>query len=466
MVSRLRSKDPGAQEIPREEVSLRKLMRTDSGNAERYVRMYGERLRYCHPWKRALTWDGKRWKLDERGRALGWTKDVARSIYREASQVRDEGERDESARWAKVSEKLERRKAMLTLANVEDGIPVLHSELDRHPLLINVANGTLDLETMKLREHDRNDLLTAIAPVAYDPNAECPSFAAFLTRILPDEGIRDFVQTAVGYSLAGNVGEQVLFFPHGEGANGKSTLLTAIQGVLGGDYALEAAPNLLMEGRNAAHPTELADLFGKRFVVCQESAQGQGLNESLVKRLTGGDPIRARRMREDFWTFDPTHKLWLSSNYRPVIRGTDEGIWRRIYLIPFNVFIPTVERDRDLPKKLAKERNGILTWALRGWSNHRRGGLQPPAAVQLATGDYRTEQDVIGRFLDECVEAARGERLPAADLHRRYEAWCRQNGEVPVNPNELGRRLTDRGFERKKSGVVFFLGVRLRHADN
>jgi P4 family phage/plasmid primase-like protien len=230
-------------------------------------------------------------------------------------------------------------RAMLALARSEPGIPILPGELDGDPWLLNVLNGTIDLRTGTLRPHDREDRITKLADVRFDSEADCPVWIGFLQEVLPDPDLREFVRRLVGYRLTGSTQEHVLPFLFGVGANGKSTFLNTIQSLLGITYAIKAPADLLLAMRNESHPTELADLFGKRLVCCNEAEDGRRLAESLVKELTGGDKIRARRMREDFWEFSPTHKIWLAANHKPSVRGTDHGIWRRIKLIPFTVTI-------------------------------------------------------------------------------------------------------------------------------
>ena len=435
---------------------------TDSGNARRLVRRFGGDLRFCHPWRKPLVWDGRRWRVDDTGAALGMTHAIVREIAEEADLETDQGYADALRGWAKKSGMVERRKAMIPLSASEPGIPVLPTELDQHPLLLNTANGTLDLETIRLREPNRGDLLTKSITIGYEPGAVCPRFDAFLARVVPDEEIRAFLQRVLGYCLSGLVVEHVLLFLYGRGSNGKSTLLRVLQALLGRDYAAEAAPDLLLAKDWSAHPTELAELFGKRLVVCQESGEGRALDEPRVKRLTGGDLITARRMREDFWTFEPTHKLWLSSNYRPKIRGMDEGIWRRVLLVPFAQEIPEPERDRELPAKLMEELPGVLAWGVRGWEEYRRGGLQPPEAVRVATAQYRLEEDAIGRFIVACTEPDPAGRVQAAQLFEAYQSWCKENSERTVSQTALGVDLVKRGFEKVKSGTIGYLGLRLR----
>jgi putative DNA primase/helicase len=352
------------------------------------------------------------------------------------------------------------RKNALESASWEPGVRVSPDDLNRHPLLLNVQNGTLELETLKLREHRREDLLTQIAPVPYDPAATCPKFEAFLEQALPDDEVRAFAQRAAGYSATGLVRDHVLFFLHGSGGNGKTTFLNALMGALGADYAAPASPKLLIKRSHDEHLTEIASLYGKRLVVCSESGEGAQLDEEKVKLLTGGDHLTARRMREDPWSFTPTHTLWLQSNHAPRIRGTDEGIWRRVRVVPFTV--RPKEENPDLGRELEAEYPGILTWTIRGLRDYLEQGLAPPESVLAATESYRYEQDVIGRYLAERVAPAPGERVQASALYRDYRAWCEQNGESPKTVSHFGTTLSDRGLRKAKAGVYFYLDVEVR----
>jgi putative DNA primase/helicase len=293
--------------------------------------------------------------------------------------------------------------------------------------------------------------------VVHDPDADCPIWRQFLLDIMDgNKRLVEYLRRLVGLSLTGSTQEHILAFMYGVGANGKSTFLNAVQDLLGSDYAMKSDPDLLMVKRGNAHPTERADLFRKRFVVCIEAAEGRRIAEGLVKEMTGGDRIRARRMREDFWEFEPTHKLWLAANHKPTIRGTDYGIWRRVKLIPFTVTIPPERQDKQLPEKLAAERSGILNWALLGCTDWQAHGLDDPPEVTAATDEYRQEQDVFGAFLDErCLTSSELE-TPASDLYRAYKQWCEENGEHPSTQTKFGLALTERGFgtKRTRNGVI------------
>jgi P4 family phage/plasmid primase-like protien len=435
---------------------------TDSGNGERLVARHGRDMRYCGPWKCWLYWDGTRWTRDDVFRVRSWTKQVARNILAEALPIQDRELRDSVIAWSQRSESTAARTAMLTAAESEVGIPILPNDMDTHLFLLNVLNGTIDLHTGCVKRHDRNDVLTKLAPVRYDPTATCPTFMAFLERVLPDPEVRLFVQRAVGYCLTGDVSEQCLFFLHGGGANGKSTLLTVLQALMG-DYARQAAPELLVNRNGERHPTELADLFGARAVMSIEVDEGKRLAESLVKQMTGGDKMKGRFMRADFFEWLPTHKLFLAANHKPTIRGTDYAIWRRIHLVPFTVTIPKAERDGKLPAKLAAELPGILNWAIAGCLDWQKHGLGVPQAVTDATEEYRADQDVFGDFLTErCVKDPQAREL-AGNLWAAWKSWCESNGEKEGTQKSFGLRLGERGFEQKRTNTGrFWRGIRLR----
>jgi len=286
----------------------------------------------------------------------------------------------------------------------------------------------------------------------------------FLKRILDGEsGLMTYMQRLVGYCLTGSTREHVLPFLYGSGANGKSTFVSAILDLLGTDYAIKAPAELLLARRGESHPTERADLHGKRFVACVEVDDGRRMAESLVKELTGGDRIRARRMREDFWEFSPTHKVWLAANHRPIIRGTDHGIWRRVKLIPFNVMIPEEEQDKDLPEKLKGELSGILNWAVRGCQRWLSNGLEEPTAVRSATSEYRDDMDLIGKFIKARCVVGDEHQAGATELHKAYRDWCESTGERPANQTVFGTNLTERGIGRRSTRRgIKRLGIALR----
>jgi len=438
---------------------------TDLGNAKRMIKLHGRDLRYCHPWKKWLVWNGQRWVKDNTAAVFTKAKDVIMRIYAEATQEQNEKRRKALAKHAIRSEAETRIKAMISLATSEPGIPVLPEELDSDKWALNCKNGTIDLKTGELRPHRRDDMLTQLAPVEYDPKAECPRWLQFLDEIMDgNQNLISFLQRAAGYSLTGETREHVLFILFGSGQNGKSTFLNTLLEMLG-DYGSQAAPDMLMSKKNNRHPTELADLFGKRFVVSIETEEGRRLAESLIKQLTGGDRIKARRMREDFWEFWPTHKIWLATNHRPQVRGTDHAIWSRLKLIPFNVQFPDGDprQDKTLQDKLKKELPGILRWCVEGCLAWQQEGLGIPKEVEKATEEYRKEMDILTDFFTDCCVIDKGVKVKAKELYTAYCKWCKENSEQELSQRAFGMRLSERGFTRGVSNSVrWWYGIRLK----
>lgn len=436
---------------------------TDLGNAERLVARYGSSIRYCWPWRKWLPWDGRRWAIDAEDQILRHAKLTVRAMYTEAAKISDEHERQALIQHAQQSERAARIAAMIDLARSEEPIPIRPESLDQDKYTLNVLNGTLDLRTGELREHRREDFNTKLAPVEYDPDSPCPTWLAFLETIFDGNyQLIDFVQRLSGYCLTADVCEQVLPILWGVGANGKSTLVGTVLAMLGQDYSAKLAPEVVMLRSGEGHPTGTTDLHGKRVVAIVESGEGKRLNEPLVKDLTGGDRIRARRMREDYWEFAPSHKILFATNHRPEIRGTDHAIWRRIRLLPFTITIPDDQQDKDLAQKLRAELPGILAWCVRGCLDWQQHGLGQPQEIKNATDEYRQGQDVLSAFIAEKCVVLTGVKVKAGDLYEAYRSWCESGGEKPVSQTRFGESMTERGFQREKSGVFWRLGIALR----
>jgi len=438
---------------------------TDLGNARRLVHRHGRNLRYCWLWRKWLVWDGKRWVKDDTGEVYRLAKETVSSIYQEAAAAPNDETRKELGKHATRSEAGARIKEMVDLARSD--VPVMPEELDASPDLLNTESGTIDLRTGELREHRHEDLITKIAPTNYRPDAAAPTWETFLERVLPGEDLRTFVQCAVGYSSTGDTSEQCMFINHGGGANGKSTFQEAIAAALG-DYAMRAPTEMLLAKRTDGVPNDVARLKGARFVSASETEEGRRLAESRIKDLTGQDTITARFMKAEWFDFAPSHKLWLSTNHKPEIRGTDAAIWRRIRLVPWAVTIPPAEQDKKLPIALRHELSGILAWVVRGCLQWRRQGLQTPDEVRKATGEYRSEMDVLAGFLAECCELDTGHWEYAKDLYECYKRWCDENGERPEPQRKFGGRLGERGFQRDRGGsrgAGIWRGVRLTEGE-
>lgn len=440
---------------------------TELGNAQRLVMAHGDEIRYVTGWGAWMRWTGTHWAKDDHDvRVSALASDVSRVMWDDIATFEgDTGVRNRTVNWAKKSESAGTIRNTVTLARSIPGVAIEHTELDAQHYLLNCENFTIDLADPELtpREHRPDDLITKKIGARWDHNATCPTWLAFLEEVLPDPDVRDFVQRCVGYSLTGDVSEQVMFLMVGEGANGKSTFVTTIEKLLG-DYAGIAAKDLLVAQRNEAHPTSMADLHGVRFAVGVETEQSNVLAEAKVKQLTGGDQVKARRMRENFWSFDPTHKLWIATNYLPRIRGTEEAIWRRMKVIPFEVTIPAAQRDGQLPVKLQAELDGILQWAVDGYLDWVEGGLQTPTAVEKAVQAYRADQDWFERFIEDMgyvVDIGNTARiLRSSVLGDDYRDWCRDEGEAQLSSKALGAEMTRRGFVNAKSnGTKIWRGI-------
>ena len=436
---------------------------TELSNALRLVRGHGEGLRYCRAWRRWLFWDGKRWVRDDTGEIERRAADTVRSIYSEAGDAPDADTRVRLARWATKSESRTVIKNMIELASFQAEVAIAPAQLDADAWLLNVSNGILDLRTGVLGPHDPAKLMTKLAPVDYDPAAEAPTWSAFLGRILPSVDLRVFLQRAIGYSLTGDTSEQVLLLAHGGGANGKTTMFEITQSALG-DYALRAdfATFLARDRADGGARSDLARLAGARFVSAVEIEAGRRFSEVVIKEVTGGDTITARYLYSEFFDFQPTFKLWFAANHKPVIRGTDQGIWRRIRLLPFTVTIPTDEQDHSLPEKLRGELPGILAWAVRGCLDWQAHGLGAPEEVMTATAAYREEMDPLGSFLEECCTITDRGRVSAHDLYHAYLDHCQASGEHPIARKTFGMRLQERGFDRTRTATDrWWIGIGL-----
>jgi putative DNA primase/helicase len=436
---------------------------TDLGNSERLVHRHGENLRHCYPWKSWLLWNGRAWLVDRFGRASMYAKDTARRIYFEAAAEEDDTRRAELSKWARQSEGEQRVRAMLALAASDVSIPP--SLLDADGNLFNCQNGTIELDSRTFREHRREDLCTKLAGVSYDPEATCPKFEAHLELIFDgDRELIDGLQVLLGYSLLDGNPEQVFNVFYGHGSNGKSVLLATLRGVLG-DYAVHAAASTFMAQENDGRPrSDLLALKGSRLVTAVETEDNRRLAEGLVKASTGGDPITCRGLYKEEETFLPSHVPILATNHRPIVRGMDLAIWRRILLWPYEVTIPEADRKPGYERELAAEGSGILNWLLEGLRRYQEAGrLTIPAKVRAATAQYRSDMDVLGPFIrEECVFGPL-EQCTKNAVYGRYEEWCRVNGERALSQRKLRDALLERGIdEDRKTAARLWLGIRLK----
>ena len=423
--------------------------------AYRLADTYRGRLLHVH----GIGWhefDGARWVEDKTGAATRAVLDILRRALAESignEALRTDVRRSESA--AGIA-------GVLTIASALDAFAVTVNDLDPDPYLLNCANGTLDLRTMELKEHDPRDRITKVTNAAYRTDAENPVWAAFLATSLPDPEVRAFLQRYAGLGLAGIVLEHVLAILTGEGRNGKSTLYGALAYSLG-DYAASAEPDLFMH-RDGAHPTGEMDLRGVRWVTVSESDKGRRLAEATVKRLTGGDTIKARRMRQDFVEFTPSHTVAMVTNHLPKVSGDDPALWARLRVVPFNIVIPAEDRDPHLAEKLRLEADAILAWAIAGWRDYREGGLAEPDAVLAATSKYKTASDTIARFIEERCVVSNMVSARVGDLFDAFTRWCSDDGAEPMSKRAFGDAMDKAGYPvvRGSGGTRYRSGIGIK----
>jgi putative DNA primase/helicase len=438
---------------------------TDLGNAERFVDTYRDRVLWCPARKAWLLWDGVRWAWDERGAVRKLAHEVARGIYKDAVHEPDEAKQREIAKFARASQNESRIGAMLNEA--KPYLAVSMDELDRDPWLINCQNGTLDLRTGKLKEHKPADLITKISPADYDPGAPCPRFKGYLKEVLVEDALITFVKRYSGYTLTGITRERLLAILYGLGKNGKTTLVELLRDALG-DYATNTDVETLLMRKYQGVGNDVAALKGARFVSAAEVEKGRRLAESKVKQLTGRDTVTARFLFGEPFNFRPEFKLWLSTNNKPVIQGTDDAIWDRLRLIPFTQRFEGAKADPKLPEKLREELPGVLAWMVEGCLEWQEHGLGEPETVRAATDQYRTEMDTLAAFLDEVCVVAAGRRMLAESLYQRYAMWCDKSGERKEPKKSFVARLEERGFERRREtagvnrGRYIWLGIEFR----
>lgn len=482
--------DEAARPVPTEDVgqggetpTFR--MRTDLGNAERLADAADGKLLWVYGigW---LYWDGKRWKHDESNRVVQEATNTVRSIYREAatfnrkaSKATDEDERKELAKdaskmteWARKSEAASHIDAIVRLGRAQKRLVLDEGAagLDANPNALNVADGILDLDTCKRRDPDPSERHTKLAAAGYgEGDAHSELWEEFLRKILPSDDVRLYVQKAAGSSLRGRYSED-LFIPWGSGKNGKSTFLRVIRHALG-DYAMEAAPELLIQkrgNRNAGDLSAIADLRGRRLVTTIETGQGKRLDEQLVKQLTGESVMKAKFMRQDHFEFENQTTVWLATNHKPQVQGADVAIWERLHLIPFTVYIPPEERDRALGAKLEQPEHqaAILVWLVEGLRLFEAEGLTPPTEVVEATEEYREEMDLLHNWIESRCEMDPKAVAPVAWVQNSYAGYCHETKTAQLPAQEFNELLVSRGLTKGQARVAgkvrkVWKGVRL-----
>lgn len=427
---------------------------TDEALALRFAERHAGDLRYVAAWGKWFHWTGAKWESDDTLLAF----DRARGVCREAAA----GCNSKAAAGlasAKTVAAVER------LAKADRRLAATVDQWDTSTWVLNTPGGVLDLRTAQLRPHRPDDYFTKMTAVS--PNGACPVWRAFLDRVTAgDTGLQDFLQRIAGYALTGETSAHALFFFHGVGGNGKSVFLNTLSRILG-DYHRTAPIETFTASTGERHPTELAALRGARLVTAIETEEGRRWAESRIKTLTGGDPIAARFMRQDFFEYMPQFKLLIAGNHKPGLRSVDEAIRRRFHLIPFTVTIPPAERDESLPERLVDEWAGILQWAVDGCVGWQERGLAPPACVVDATSSYLEAEDAMAAWLDECCQRDARAEASSAELFESWKSWADRAGEPVGSNRKLSQKLEDRGFAKERSRLgARFIGLRVLKASN
>jgi putative DNA primase/helicase len=439
----------GTVELPDKEADIRPPEFTDEALALAFTAAHADRLRYVAGWGRWFIWTRSVWKADDTLRAF----DLARAICRSASSLCG------NAKVAVVVASAKTVAAVERLAKADRRHAATVDQWDADPWLLNTFGGVVDLRTGTMRPHRPDDSMTKITPTP--PGGDCPLWRTFLARVTGgNSALQAFLQRAAGYALTGSTREHALFFFYGSGGNGKGVFLNTLTGVLG-TYAAVASMETFTASQCDRHPTDIAMLHGARLVTAQETEEGRYWAEARIKGMTGGDPISARFMRQDFFTFVPAFKLFVAGNHKPALRNVDEAIRRRLHLVPFEVQIPLEERDASLTEKLKGERPGILAWAIAGCQEWQRIGLAPPMAVRDATCDYLEAEDALGQWLHECCDQSAALWDSSASLFASWRVWGKRTGEFVGSQKRFSQAITARRFkpQRGNHGHAGFMGL-------
>jgi putative DNA primase/helicase len=421
-----------------------------------FTRRHRHGLRYVHEWGTWMRWDGMRWARERTLAVWDMAREITRDVGASITNVRARA-RVQSA--ATVN-------AIVALARADRAHARESADFDRNPWLLNTPGGTVDLRTGAMHAHDRADNLTKVTPITPSMDGDTHLWRQCLaTWTQGDEALEGFLRRLAGYFLTGSVKEERLPIIHGGGGNGKTKFVETLRAVMGNDYVTGVAMETLIVTSGEQHPTDLADLRGKRLAIATETDEGRRFAEAKVKALTGGDRIRARHMRRDFFEFDPTHKLLVVGNHRPTLRNTDEAMRRRLLLIPFEATISAAHRDRDLSEKLLAERPAILRWMIEGCAEWLANGLQPPPRVLAATEDYFESQDAFGRWRDECLIQNANAITTRRDAFTSWKTWAEARGEFVGNERRLVENLVQAGVDETRIGkdkTRAWLGIGIR----
>ena len=437
---------------------------TDQGNADRFVAAYAGEVKHSHQlgW---FCWNGKQWDRD-----LG-EKTTMHYAGQLIQVISNEIVNEDDKKIVKLLDKTRQmmsmhnsRKNALAIAKVSRAVAIEADSFDNASYIFNVNNGIIDLKTGELKPHDPDLLLSKISPIDYSPEEECPKFNKFMEEITcGDKDLEKWMQVYFGYSLTASVKEQLFGVFYGTGGNGKSVLVNVISTIMG-QYTLETPVETILSKHNGSGgaSNDIARIKGARLVTCRESDQGHAMAESLIKSLTGGDKITARFLHKEFFEFKPVAKWILFTNHKPSIKGTDQGIWRRVKLVPFNYRVPEGKKNKDLEPELLNEAGGILNWLVEGCLMWQKNGFPKCSAIDNATSDYQEDEDRLSDFLNDAINTGPGLKVSASVLYKAYRWFCRDAGDMPRSSRNFPKDMEEKGYMKKRtSGGHFWQGIDL-----
>lgn len=437
----------------------------DTGNADRFIDRYGNLYKYSYVEKKFYIYDGTKWTLDDRGSIRKLIDEMIEDMKNEKIVHSDDvPEQDAKEFFQKFYKKTRGTQSKKNITNeLMHRRPVTPDDFDKDNMLLNVANGYIDLTSRELYKHDINKMFSQIANTDYSEKMQPAVWLDFLNDIFNgDKEVIRYIQKALGYSLTGSTREQVMFILHGKGRNGKSIFVETIAEILG-DYSNNMQAKSLMVKKNDNVNTDIARLSKARFVTSSEPNEGFRFDEGLIKQITGGDKVTARFLYAEEFEYTPKFKIWVSTNHKPIIRGTDDGIWRRLVLIPFEVQIPEEKVDKDLKYKLIREAPAILNWMTEGAYMWMREGLEMPEKLQNAVENYRNEMDTLGQFIEDRCNVGNGYSVKVSVLHEAYKKWSEDNltSTKTLGMKSFSQKMEERFIKDSRRDANYFSGVEL-----
>lgn len=439
---------------------------TDTGNAHRLQDKFGDIIRYSYNRKKWYVWDGSSWSIDENGDVKKYADIICEDIKRDGFYEQEDKTQLDLLKWANKTANTRGKEAMVKECQHLEGIPVSQDELDAHPNYLNCRNGIVNLRNGELLPHDSSFMMSKICNTDYDTSDREPTlWLKFLDDVTNhNKELQDYIQRCLGYSLTGSNAEQCAYFLYGMGNNGKSTFLDTVADILGGYSANTQPETIMLKKWGNETSSDIARLKGARFVTSEEPTEGVRLNEGLLKQLTGGSKVTCRFLYGDEFEYTPEFKIWVATNHKPVIRGTDVGIWRRIKLIPFEVNIPKERVDKHLKQKLSNEAPQILRWMVEGSVKWHTSGMTEPQCVLDAVKEYKQEMDLLATFIEECIEIDYDckEKTPAPDLFRAYIRWAKDSNEYEMSSKKFFSEMTKKLPEKGRDGKgIYYKYIRL-----